>query len=151
MTNTPLQLEDYFFNKILIQSNPEFSKEEELEGGEGSEGGFRAKVNLETLQNNQDETKFQLNLKIGGFEGVNGQQPPYDIELEVVGLFTVSASYPEEKVLKLVQINGASILYSAAREFVLMITGRGQWGSFTIPTTNFSQAVQENEQKGNGE
>ncbi|MCX5893162.1 MAG: hypothetical protein NTW80_09360, partial [Deltaproteobacteria bacterium] len=43
----------------------------------------------------------------------------------------------ENKITSMVHTNGAAILYSSTREFLLMITGRGPWGGFYLPTTNF--------------
>lgn len=57
------------------------------------------------------------------------------IELVAVGFFEVNSDWPDP--LKLLKINGATILYSAAREFLITITSRGPWGAIPLPATSF--------------
>jgi preprotein translocase subunit SecB len=60
---------------------------------------------------------------------------PYLIELIAVGFFEVNSDWPDP--IKLLEINGATILYSAAREFLITITSRGPWGAIPLPATSF--------------
>jgi preprotein translocase subunit SecB len=64
--------------------------------------------------------------------------PPYAIKLRAFGLFEVAPDFePEDDTAHVVAVNGASILYSAAREFLLIITGRGPYEHYALPTYDF--------------
>jgi preprotein translocase subunit SecB len=62
---------------------------------------------------------------------------PYQLEIQVVGFFEVAADFPAENMEKLVGITGSSLLYSAAREFILTITSRGPWPAIFLPTITY--------------
>ena len=62
---------------------------------------------------------------------------PYDIEFELLGFFEVSKKVEKERRAALVLANGASILYSAAREVIVTMTGRFMKGHVTMPGVNF--------------
>jgi preprotein translocase subunit SecB len=47
---------------------------------------------------------------------------------------------------KLLRVNGASILYSSAREFLITVTSRGPWAPMILPTISFLP-VEENKSK----
>jgi len=57
------------------------------------------------------------------------------VELIAIGFFSVNAEWKDP--LKLLEVTGASILYAAAREFLITITSRGPWGAIMLPTTSF--------------
>jgi preprotein translocase subunit SecB len=70
-----------------------------------------------------------------------GELPiPYRVALEVIGFFSVLPDMPEAEVTNLVYMNGSALLYSAAREYLLLLTGRGPWPALQLPTTNFLSA-----------
>jgi len=64
-------------------------------------------------------------------------QAPYSIRTALVGLFSVDDNYPEERLDALVTINGPSVLYSAAREALLMVTSRSGYPAMMLPTVLF--------------
>ena len=65
-----------------------------------------------------------------------------------MGIFEISPEWPKEKVMDLLKITGASILYSAAREFLLITTSRLPWKPVMLPTISFAQ-VKNNLSKNN--
>lgn len=62
---------------------------------------------------------------------------PYAFSLTMAGFFEVIKTYPKDKVETLLKLNAPAMLYSAAREFIAMITGRGPWDEMILPSTNF--------------
>lgn len=56
------------------------------------------------------------------------------MQVVAVGIFEV-IEWPDPD--KLLIINGSSILYSAAREFLINISNRGPWGGITLPVYSF--------------
>lgn len=138
----PLQLENHFFTKVVVEANPAFKPE----GGENQLVGIRTQVEL--APHKDDPRKWRVILTLGT-ESDDGKIP-YKIDLQAVGFFKVAPEVDEKKMPFLVHANGAAILYSSAREFLLIITCRGPWDGFYLPTTNFlepPQKVKEKESK----
>lgn len=66
------------------------------------------------------------------------QRPlPYQIAISVSGIFRVVAEMEPAAARRLAFVNGMSILYSSARETVLLLTGRFPAGPFVLPTLSF--------------
>ena len=136
MTPTPLRLDRYFFPRISVEARSEFSPSA-LPLSDDSLNSLEVDVNIDLFQNDTDPYRYQVRLSVDGLT-MPDSEPPYDLKLEVVGFFTVDDKAGEHlNIERLVQINGASLLYSAAREYVLTVTGRGPWGAIMLPTVNF--------------
>lgn len=126
----PLEIIDYFFPHIQVTADPLFdvksSKiphyEVKSTVGEGDQDGlYQVVVEISSLPEN-DETR-----------------QAYAVQLVVVGIFRITeANYPDSE--KLLKITGASILYSAAREFLITVTSRGPWSKTVLPTVSFLRA-----------
>jgi len=123
----PLTVKEYFFPFVQVSADPEFTPGDPVEQID-----FETKVGVD---HNPENGLYQVNLEITALPENEKKRTPYAIHLIVVGLFTVSDKI--EDPVKLLQITGASILYSAAREFLITITSRGPWAPFFLPTISF--------------
>ncbi len=47
----------------------------------------------------------------------------------------------------MVRVTGSSILYSAAREFLLTLMGRGPWSPMMLPTISFMELANKKKDK----
>lgn len=121
-----LQLKSYFFPKVDVEANPKFKPRQNAET-------FAPKVTPKTLVNKKDPLDYQITLEICSEPG-----GPYNYTLHAVGFFRADESYPEDKRPQAVVINGSSMLYTAAREFLATVTGRGPWGAVILPVTSFA-------------
>jgi preprotein translocase subunit SecB len=130
MSSLPLVVERHFFTKVMVEANPAHQPEKDKE----QVVGIRTEVQGGPRQD--DPRRWRLFLTVRT-ETSEEERIPYKIDLECVGFFTVGPEVEENKIPALVHANGAAILYSSTREFLLMITGRGPWGGFYLPTTNF--------------
>jgi preprotein translocase subunit SecB len=126
--DTPLQLEEYFFPHVKVSADPE---------AVGPDGTAKCDfgINVNSIKTADETGSFQVSLVISSSPESEKQRIPYSIELAVIGFFRVSPDWPDPH--KLLEINGASILYAAAREFIITITSRGPWGAFMLPTASF--------------
>jgi preprotein translocase subunit SecB len=79
--------------------------------------------------------RLDLEVTIGAAEGE--PQPPYSIVIALSGVFRVPDEIEMEAARKLAFVNGLSILYSSARETVLLLTGRFPLGPFVLPAVSF--------------
>lgn len=135
--NAPLQLERYVFTKLEIEANPDYAPQEAPQ-----DSPIKLRLDVGLGEHNEDPTKFQVVIGIDELRAEKGSLP-YRIALQVVGQFAVAQNFKPDDLKKVVQVNGASMLYSAAREMVLLVTGRGPWSAFQLPTISFYQAVSE--------
>jgi len=137
-----MQLENHFFTKVMVEANPSYKPDEE----ENQLVGIHTHVELAPHKDEPRKWRVILTVRTEHEDG----KIPYKIELQAVGFFKVAPEVDEKKMPFLVHANGAAILYSSAREFLLLITCRGPWEGFYLPTTNFlepPQKVKEQESK----
>ena len=124
----PLQLEQYFFDKIQLESRRDHQP--------GTHVGLQINSTLEIAQTQSGPWLITLTLKTQVDQST--PPPPYEFELRTVGFFRLIQPQPTaQETARLMGITGASILYSAARELLLILTGRGPWGQLTIPLVSF--------------
>lgn len=135
--NAPLQLEHYVFTKLEVEANHDYAPQEAV-----AESPVKLRLDMELGEHKEDSTKFQVTVGIDELRAEKGILP-YRISLQVVGLFSISKDFKHDDLKKIVQVNGASMLYSAAREMILLITGRGPWPAYQLPTISFYQTVTE--------
>jgi len=133
MSLIPLQLEQSFFTKLHIDVNPEYRADQR--NAESAE--IEIAVGLNVAQHNTDPNRYQVRLIIDGIEGKESPTP-YNISLQIVGYFVLGSEFKHDNITKMVEANGAFVLYAAAREQVLTVTGRGPRGPFNLPTINFN-------------
>ena len=126
MKELPLTLENYFFTKLSIQA----AAPSTVQGGDEIQ--IKIKHRVQVKQNKEEKDLWQLILDLNP-EIVTGEYMPYNFELQVVGFFRVGPSVKLDEAGHLVYCNGASMLYSAAREFLLGVTSRFPWGDFNLP------------------
>jgi len=130
MTSLPLVLENHLFTKVIVKANPAYQPEKD----EGDLLGIRRVVHIG--QNKDDPSRWRVILNLTT-EAADQEKLPYKIDLECVGFFKVGPDVEEDKIAYRVRANGGAILYSSAREFLLLITGRGPWNRFYLPSTIF--------------
>ncbi len=133
MHPTPLRLEAYFFPGFFYKTNEQYA------GPGASDPPLEIEFRLKLFRHETEPHRFQLNLTVEASKVPPAPQP-YDFEIQVVGLFSVDPEFEHDDITRLVKVNGGSMLYTAAREFLLMVTGRGPWGGISLPTVNFHAA-----------
>lgn len=143
MSPTPLRLEHYFFTRVHLEANPEYVV---AEGGAPAQEDIDVGIRIEVLRHDEDPHRYQLTLTINKVTAREGRVP-YNLDIQVVGLFSIDPDFKHDNIDRLVQVNGASMLFTATREHVLMVTGRGPWGPFQLPTVNFHWAISQAEKK----
>jgi preprotein translocase subunit SecB len=129
-----LSLEDLVIERFLVQGLKEHDPEAEEDSTTHT-----ARVN-QLSHHGGDESLWRMGLSIRVKPSrKGGSPPPYRIEVDLAGLFSVSdIGRAQSEVAYLVGVNGASMLYSAAREQIFIVTSRGLWGGFQLPTVTFT-------------
>jgi preprotein translocase subunit SecB len=122
MSSSPLQLESCRLISISVEAVPD--------AGKGRNISISAKVELGQAQDNARRWRMVLTVTLAA-------ESPYTGHVSVEGFFTVLDSFPDENMQKLVAVNGASILYGSAREFVSNLTSRSTNGELLLPSMSF--------------
>ncbi len=135
MKAPPLRLEAYFFPRVLVEANPNFGN-----AGTNREVPIRFSAHPQVSVHTKDPLRFRLILSIRVDHDEN-HPSPYGVELDAVGFFRVDETVAEDQRATLVHVNGSTILFAAAREFLLGITGRGPWGGVMLPAWSFHPGV----------
>lgn len=133
--STPLHLDKYFFPVAQSLADPQFK----ANGGTISEFHPEIKLNYKAPEKGN---LHQVALEISVMPEDEESLLPYTVSIVVVGMFRVAEDWDDP--VKMILVNGASILYSAAREFIITITSRGPWSPLIIPAYNFLQHYEEN-------
>jgi preprotein translocase subunit SecB len=122
-----LELIEYIFPEIECRANPKCPRNpDEIVAP-------KVRVSNKMAIKENDENIFRLSLEISF--GDKDQLCSYMGRVKAVGIFTAPPDLDEKE--KHVYINGSSILYSAAREFILSITSRGPNIPLMLPTIRF--------------
>lgn len=132
MKPSPLRLETSFPAKVSIKNHIDGDSEAEI----------LPECAPEFLQNKANPRLWQVKLNVK-FAGKPGTRALHEGEIEFVGLFTVTDEVPVESMARLVAVTCPSILYSSAREVVALITGRGPYKAFLLPTVSFTDGTIE--------
>jgi preprotein translocase subunit SecB len=127
-----LDMERYFFSDVQIKANLGLS-EEDINSGKAFNYDFSAKIDI--LGNDDDKTVYMVKLSLTNDNTTDSRA--YDIHLTVAGVFRFPENAPEDKINKLLQVLAPSILYGAARDFLLTITSRGPYPAAYLPTISF--------------
>ncbi|MGL1932198.1 MAG: protein-export chaperone SecB [Desulfotalea sp.] len=134
---TFLKLDKYFFPYIQVASDPSCTNVTN-EAVNDISYGIKVSVSID----NKEDHLYQVTIEVKSFPSDEDSQQPYSIHLVAVGLFRVNNW---EEIDKLLRVNGASILYSAAREFLITTSGRGPWGPVTLPIYSFLEHYNQEE------
>ena len=136
MAQPPLLLEESYFDIVSLEAAPEYVPDAE---GQPGRHGVEMQLGLATVDDNPDVWRVSLDI---AHKALEEETPRYRFRLRAIGFFRyVADEIPEADVAQLIATNGASILYSSAREYLLMITSRTPWGQLSLPTMSFADAV----------
>ncbi|WP_227104523.1 protein-export chaperone SecB [Chromobacterium rhizoryzae] len=160
MQQSPLQLERYHFNLGYVRARTDVESShscnaDSLIGVEISE-----QLSWSSVENRDGKSYVHLKLYIA-LENKNENKAPYDVAVEVEGEFRIAPPFmKKDDWEKIFIVNGASMLYTVIREYLLSFTARAVYGPLMLPTMNFldymdkiteakekSQAQQEAEKK----
>jgi preprotein translocase subunit SecB len=129
--NSPLRIRNYFVTGLSVKANP-------TEDGAKSllEDGVTTVTKVETAQRAGSRRDWKVALQVN-CTPKEKNVCAYAIMAELVGFFEIEKDWPDEKIDDVVAANGPAILYSAARELILLVTGRGPFPPFPLPSASF--------------
>jgi preprotein translocase subunit SecB len=128
MKNSPLQLERIFLTAVHLDAKPEAKAPPGID--------WRVSSDVTVASHATDPLRWKVGLTVN-LTCVDAANAPYNGSVSFTGLFAVADSYPKDKVRFLVETNGPSVLYGAAREMFANLTARGPWPMVQLPTQSF--------------
>jgi preprotein translocase subunit SecB len=132
MQNSPLQLEDYMLKRLRFALT---SPLKELLDAPGRYDLLDIEVNSQT-DNRDDPLRWRSEILIRSKDEKEGNYP-YSFELVYVGFFRVVEGFPSDRIEQMVRANAPALLYSAARETLMYLTGRGRLPAIMLPSVTF--------------
>jgi len=131
--HSPLRLEQYYIRELGYAIKDSFVDQQSNDLSPTAPD-ISAAVSCSPLSDQVRRWRIELTITS---DDVVSIEAPYSIRTALVGLFSVDENYPAERLDALVTINGPSLLYSAAREALLMITSRSGYPAMMLPSVLF--------------
>ncbi len=126
---SPLQLKSHFFPSFSFEAKPGVAPPRESIRPDGGDLSISTAARF-------DKGVWQLSLDIST-RPVEGKECPVSFRVVACGVFSADEQRTPEETERLVRVNGFSLLYSAARDFVKAFSGRGPYPGVTLPTVTF--------------
>ncbi len=105
-------------------------------------GSLEVEVDVSGGQHIEETLRWRFDMRICPNDKTASDYP-YDFEIGVVGFFEVNSNVSPNLAETIVRINAPSILYSAAREYIAMATGRSPFPALILPLLRFLPAPKE--------
>ena len=130
MKTSPLQLDESYILEVIVKAN------EDVVSADFKPSDIRINAEPTYLQSEADPLKWEVDLSVLFF-GSNEKPVPYSGRVICKGFFTISHTLDEKTQKRIVAVNGPAMLFSAAREIVANLTGRGRFGKMLRPSITF--------------
>lgn len=137
-----MQLKQYFVAESSFRAQPKYfsAENQEEEDLRLNPSDLKIGVALGQRSENSGEKICELSIEL---EDETGQAFPYVFRTVMLGFFDLDESCAEDEADLLLKTNAPAVLYSAAREFLLLTMGRGLYAPLMLPTVTFLPAHEE--------
>ncbi len=150
MRSAKIQLENYFVEELFYK----FQDSNKLSADNPPKlipSNLEVKVGLADNKENGHKKLCILTISL---KEETKKSFPYDFKVSLVGFFEIDSSCPDNEVDLLLSVNAPSVLFSAARELLLLVTGRARFFPLMLPTVIFlanknDETINEIEEKSN--
>jgi len=128
-----MQLENYFVEELSFQVRQDYQPDSE-NPSKLSPSDLEIEVRLGKIK--EDAFKQMCHLTITLKEKLE-KGLPYDFKLVIVGFFQIHSSCSEDEVEMLLKNSAPSMLFTAGRELLMLVTGRARFAPLMLPTMTF--------------
>ena len=135
-----MQLENYFVEELAFQVRQDFQPDSE-NPPKLSPSDLNIEVRLGEIK--EDAFKKTCYLSVTLKEKL-GKSFPYGFKLSMVGFFQMNASCSEDEVEILLKNSAPSMLFTAGRELLMIVTGRARFAPLMLPTMAFLPKLKAN-------
>jgi preprotein translocase subunit SecB len=133
MQLSPLQLEDYLLKDLRFSLNSPLT---EIPAESVSYDPLDIEVNAVVEMRGNDPLSWRCELTVRSRDEKEGTYP-YTFSVVYVGFFKVVKDFPPESVQQMAKVNSPVLLYGAAREAIMYLTGRGRNPAVLLPSITF--------------
>ena len=139
----PLQLVESFFSKVVVDAKFDGVSAREV---------FPLQTRVD-FQNGKNSGEMLV--RLGVRKGANSKEDKciYVFEVEICGIFSADPALfakDPDKAMSYIRVNGSSMLLASAREIVAMLTSRGPFQTYIIPTLSFLHLANQQGTKSEG-
>lgn len=128
-----MQLENYFVEELAFQVRQDYEPDSE-NPPKLNPSDLEIEVRLGEIK--EDTFKKMCHLTVTLKENLE-KAFPYNFTLSMVGFFQMDASCSENEVEILLKNSAPSMLFTAARELLMIVTGRARFQPLMLPTMAF--------------
>ena len=133
MRPSPLVLREYFTTDFRFSAQPNYQGDDRHTGAINP-----ADLKVEVIEGQQEDNHLIRNCQLSlELEDPTGGKFPYTFSITLLGFFEVVDWWDPDKVDSLVSANAPALLYSAARETIALLTGRGPFSRILLPSVTF--------------
>ena len=132
MNSLKLQLDEFFLTRLHVDWHfPE--KPQQVTSG--------FSFTYDVARHKTEPKRFRLSFTLRTTP--QDKTPPvgYEIDCQIVGLFSFVDGVPENEMQSIIRINGCTILYGILRGQIAGITGSFAGGKFNLPTVMMNEVV----------
>jgi preprotein translocase subunit SecB len=133
MQPSKVQLERYFVEEASFSLRNRFFADLKADSGPEPDD---LKIEVRLGKNKEDSRRRFCELKVKLKES-SLETAPFVFKIVMVGFFKLSEDCSEKETEILMTNTAPSVLYSAAREYLLIITGRSRYLPVLLPTVTF--------------
>lgn len=148
MKLSPLQLKHYHFTEFSVSAitgvSPSALTSEDSPYPPNDALSLETEVLMGSEEGTDDPHLFVIRLTITGCPK-DGEVYPYKFKIHVEGVFEMKHDGDISLRNRLVVVNGTGVLFGAAREQLLLTTGRCVHGAILLPTLDFRGLARDEE------
>lgn len=139
MQRSKMQLENYFVEEVSFAlQNDKLENLEEMPQLESED--LAIEVGLGESKDDEYKRFCQLTVEL---REETAEQYPYEFKIQLLGFFNLDSSATEDELDMLITNAAPTMLYTAAREYLLLITGRTRFLPVTLPTVFFAPQTKD--------
>jgi preprotein translocase subunit SecB len=138
MRPSPLTLKEYFTSDLHFSAQPQFNSDDASIVGSIHPDDLKVEITEKAHEENPLLRNCQISIEL---DDPTGNRFTYIFRITLVGFIEVIEEWPSDQVDKLVNANAPALLYSAARESLAMLTGRGPYPRILLPSVTFVKVI----------
>jgi len=130
---SPLKCRSYYVTDLAITANPQHQPQEKVNLDFAD---LAIEATAETVVPKEGASFWRVALRVRQNVGPE-KNSPYNFAIALLGTFEVHPAFPAERAKSLVETNGSSILYGAARQILHEAMSSGPYRPLLLPTASF--------------
>jgi len=134
MRPSPLQLDGYLVTELRYKAQPDFQYDLDNPITTVTPDDLTVETAFSAHEKERLRRSCELTIEL---TDATGAKFPYVFRTALIGFFRISEQYPADGADLMFITNAPALLYSAARELLATVTGRGPYPAVTLPSVTF--------------